>query len=113
VASLGIGVGPVLFNIFVGNMDSEIKCTLSKFADSAEPSGAVDMLEGMDDIQRDLDRLERWAHANFVKFSKAKHEALHLSQGNSKHSYRLDREWLESSSEEKVLGILVQHEPDM
>ena len=99
MASLGIGVGPVLFNIFVGNMDSEIKCTLSKFADSAEPSGAVDMLEGMDDIQRDLDRLERWA--------------LHLSQGNSKHSYRLDREWLESSPEEKVLGILVQHEPDM
>ena len=43
-------LGLVLFNIFVGNVDSEIKCTLSKFADNIKLSGAVDMLVGRDAI---------------------------------------------------------------
>ena len=52
----GSVLGPVLFNIFVGNMDSEIKCIVTKFADDTKLSGAVDMLEGREDIQKDLDR---------------------------------------------------------
>jgi len=40
--------------------------------------GAVDMLEGRDAMQRDLDRLERWASENLVKFNKAKCQVLHM-----------------------------------
>ncbi|GAB0207233.1 hypothetical protein GRJ2_003188900 [Grus japonensis] len=65
-------------------MDSGIECTLSKFADDTKLCGAADTLEGRDVIQRDLDRLER-----------------------------LGEEWIESSPEEKDLGVLIDEKLNM
>ncbi|PKU34133.1 rna-directed dna polymerase from mobile element jockey-like [Limosa lapponica baueri] len=83
----GSVLGPVLFNISVGDMDSGIECTLSKFVDNTKLCGAVDMLEGRVAMQRDPDRLERWACANLMKFNQAKCKVLHLGHGNPKHKY--------------------------
>jgi len=100
----GLLLGTALFNIFVGDMDSGIEGTCSKSADDTKLCGVVNMLEGRDAIQKDLDRLERWACVNLVKFNKAKCEVLHMGWGNPKHKYRLGRECIEYCPEEKDLG---------
>ena len=47
-----------------------------------------------------------------MKF-KAKCKVLHPGWSNLKHKYRLDREWLESSPEEKDLGMSADERPNM
>lgn len=59
-------LGPVVFNVFINELDIGIKCTLSKFADDR------DSLEGREALQREVDSLESWAISNCRRFNKSK-----------------------------------------
>ena len=103
----GLVLEPVLFSIFINDIDDGNECTFRKFADDTKLSNAVDILEGRKAIQRDLYRLERWTHVNQISFNKAECKVLHLCQSNPKYLYKLGEEPLGSNPAEKDLEVLL------
>ncbi|GAB0179328.1 mitochondrial enolase superfamily member 1 [Grus japonensis] len=86
----GSVLDPILLSNFINGLDDGAECTISKFADDTKLGRMGDTPEGLAAIQRDLNRLEKWAGTSLIKFNKGKFKVLHLGRNNPRHQYVLE-----------------------
>lgn len=94
--------GPILFNVFMNNLDSGTEYTPSKLVDGTKL--VVNKLEGRAVIQRHLKNLEEWFDRNLLKFSNAKCEVLHPVWNNPMQINGVGTNWQGSSFAERPEG---------
>ncbi|MDZ1603208.1 reverse transcriptase family protein, partial [Klebsiella pneumoniae] len=103
----GSVLGPLLFVIFINDLDMEVEGWVSKFADDTKIGGIVDTEEGCCGLQRDLDRLQSWAEKWQMEFNPEKCEVVHFGRTNKNAKYWVNGRVLGSVEEQRDLGVYV------
>ena len=78
----GSVLGPILFLIFIDDLDDGLSSTILKFADDTKIYGGVDSWEDRNRLQRDLERLVEWADRWQMSFNVEKCKVMHLGGHN-------------------------------
>ena len=77
-----ISLGPVLFNVFIDDVERGIEPTISKFGDDNNLGVSGALLEGRRALHKDLDRLDPGPKDNKVRFNKTKRKVLYFGHNN-------------------------------
>ena len=98
--------GPLLFLIFINDLDLGLLNTILKFADDTKIFGKVWTLSDRLQLQTDLDNLCTWADNWQVTFNVSKCKVMHIGSRNANYSYSMNRQLLDEVTEHKDLGII-------
>lgn len=104
----GSVLGPLLFLIYINDLDCGITTKISKFADDTKIGGKALTTGDCEIIQKDLDNLSTWSDKWLLKFNRDKCKVMHVGFNNRKHNYNLQSQNLMKVEEEKDLGVLVK-----
>jgi hypothetical protein len=103
----GSVLGPILFTIYINDLDDEIKSKILKFADDTKLTGRVSNDKQRQTIKEDLAVLSNWASVWEMPFNIDKCKVMHIGNSNLETKYEMSGKKLEQTKEEKDLGVIV------
>ena len=104
----GSVLGPVLFNLFIGDIGNNIKTKIRLFADDCVLYKYIKTVGDTLSLQGDLDELERWVEINKMELNinKCNSMVFNRSRCKIKQSYQIGEKTLESVDSYKYLGVV-------
>ena len=99
----GSVLGPVLFLIFINDLDFGIKSWILKFADDTKIFNRVSGKADVDKLQEDLHRLVRWSEEWQMLFNVSKCKVMHVGSLHFERQYFMNDQRLEVVTQEKDL----------
>ena len=104
----GSVLGPILFLIFIDDLDDGLSSAILKFADDTKIYGRVDCWEDRNRLQKDLERLVDWAEKWQMSFNVGKCKVMHLGRHNLEWNYVMSQQRLKVVREERDLGVVLR-----
>ena len=105
----GSVLGPLLFLVYIDDLEEGIEGKFSKFADDSKLGRVVDTEDDCRSMQRDLDRIFNWSVKWQMELNLDKCVVMHLGLKNRKYQYTIKETALKSVEEERDLGVIVDN----
>ena len=104
----GSVLGPLLFIIFINDLDSAATAEIvHKFADDTKIAQPIRSDQDKATLQVTLDHLCAWANTWGMEFNVAKCKVMHLGHGNAGHVYTMNNSALGKTTAERDLGVIM------
>ena len=85
----GSVLGPLLFVVYINDLEADLISRVGKFADDTKMSKSVRNLADANILQDDLSSLEKWAQKWQMEFNEEKCVVIHVGKTNKKFDYKL------------------------
>jgi len=108
--SQGSVLGPLLFIAYVNDIWRNMESTISLFADDCVIYRKIINSEDMDELQKELNRLGKWAVENAIKINPSKSKAIRFTRARVKNplNYSLMGTLVPEASSCKYFGIILR-----
>ena len=103
----GSVLGPILFLIYINDLDDSITSNVLKFADDTKLFRKVNTDGDKQHLQNDLDSLVKWSDKWQMLFNFGKCKCLHTGHGNLNVNYKMGDTVLGTTVKEKDLGVTI------
>ena len=102
-------LGPLLFIIFINDLDSEVSSDISKFADDTKIGRKITNLDDVRGLQEDLDKLYEWSEKWQMQFNVDKCSIMSIGKNIGPVDYKINDITLERTCSVKDLGVQVSN----
>ena len=103
----GSVLGPVLFLVYINDIDKNITSHILKFADDTKIFRATSNENDVVSLQNDLQTLIEWSAEWQMLFNADKCKSIHYGYNNPRHVYNMGGQQLQQVNQEKDLGVII------
>ncbi|CAM5106410.1 unnamed protein product [Eretmochelys imbricata] len=103
----GSVLGPILFNLFINDLEKGINSEVAKFADDTKLFKIVKTKADCEELQKALTKLTDWATKWQMKLNVDKCKVMHTGKNNPNDTYSTMGANLATTNQEKDLGVIV------
>ena len=103
----GSVLGPLLFLIYINDLDVGVVSKLCKFADDTKLGGGVASAVESQKLAKDLEQIFQWSIDWQMSFNVDKCTVMHMGKNNEEFQYKMGTGTLKKSEQEKDLGVTI------
>jgi len=103
-------LGPLLFLIFINDLDNDIINWILKFADDTKLFGKIKDSSDVQKFQDDINNLLKWSEEWQMLFNTDKCKVMHIGKFSFQRQYFMNNQQLEVVCNEKDLGVLISND---